>query len=229
MTGAPIRVVIADDQRVVRDGLVTILGAMDGVQVVGAAQDGAEAVALAGQQDADVVLMDLRMPNMDGVEATRAVRASRPATAVVVLTTYTDDESILAALQAGAAGYLTKNAGRDDIRRALEAAVAGQSVLDPVAAARLIEAAGREPAAAGPAGSAPGGPAPGLPDGLTEREGEVLALIAQGLSNAEIASQLFVSRSTVKTHINQIFAKTSSRDRPQAIVYAQKHGLGHAR
>jgi DNA-binding NarL/FixJ family response regulator len=229
MTGAPIRVVIADDQRVVRDGLVTILGAMAGVQVVGAAQDGAEAVALAGQQDADVVLMDLRMPNMDGVEATRAVRASRPATAVVVLTTYTDDESILAALQAGAAGYLTKNAGRDDIRRALEAAVAGQSVLDPVAAARLIEAAGREPAAAGPAGSAPGGPAPGLPDGLTEREGEVLALIAQGLSNAEIASQLFVSRSTVKTHINQIFAKTSSRDRPQAIVYAQKHGLGHAR
>jgi DNA-binding NarL/FixJ family response regulator len=243
MTGAPIRVVIADDQRVVRDGLVTILGAMDGVQVVGAAQDGAEAVALAGQQEADVVLMDLRMPNMDGVEATRAVRASRPAAAVVVLTTYTDDESILAALQAGAAGYLTKNAGREDIRRALEAAVAGQSVLDPVAAARLVEAAGREPAAAGPAGSAPGGPAPGgpapggpapggpapgLPDGLTEREGEVLALIAQGLSNGEIASQLFVSRSTVKTHINQIFAKTNSRDRPQAIVYAQQHGLGHA-
>ena len=238
MTGAPIRVVIADDQRVVRDGLVTILGAMDGVQVVGAAQDGAEAVALAGQQDADVVLMDLRMPNMDGVEATRAVRASRPATAVVVLTTYTDDESILAALQAGAAGYLTKNAGRDDIRRALEAAVAGQSVLDPVAAARLVEAAGREPAATGPGGSAlagtgpgglaPGGTAPGLPDGLTEREGEVLALIAQGLSNGEIASQLFVSRSTVKTHINQIFAKTNSRDRPQAIVYAQQHGLGPA-
>jgi DNA-binding NarL/FixJ family response regulator len=228
MTGAPIRVVIADDQRVVRDGLVTILGAMDGVEVVGAAQDGAEAVALAGQQDADVVLMDLRMPNMDGVVATRAVRASRPATAVVVLTTYTDDESILAALQAGAAGYLTKNAGRDDIRRALEAAVAGQSVLDPVAAARLIEAAGREPAAAGRAGSAPGGSAPGLPDGLTEREGEVLALIAQGLSNGEIASQLFVSRSTVKTHINQIFAKTNSRDRPQAIVYAQQHGLGPA-
>ena len=230
MTGAPIRVVIADDQRVVRDGLVTILGAMDGVQVVGAAQDGAEAVALAGQQEADVVLMDLRMPNMDGVEATRAVRASRPATAVVVLTTYTDDESILAALQAGAAGYLTKNAGRDDIRRALEAAVAGQSVLDPVAAARLVEAAGREPAATGPGGSALAGtgPAPGLPDGLTEREGEVLALIAQGLSNGEIASQLFVSRSTVKTHINQIFAKTNSRDRPQAIVYAQQHGLGHA-
>jgi CheY-like chemotaxis protein len=118
MTGAPLRVVIADDHRVVRDGLVTILGAIDGVQVVGAARDGAEAVALAGQQDADVVLMDLRMPGMDGVEATRAVRAGRPGTAVVVLTTYTDDESILAALQAGAAGYLTKNASTDDIRRA---------------------------------------------------------------------------------------------------------------
>jgi DNA-binding NarL/FixJ family response regulator len=145
MTRAPLRVVIADDHRVVRDGLVTILGAMDGVQVVGAAQDGAEAVALAGQQDADVVLMDLRMPGMDGVEATRVVRSSRPDTAVVVLTTYTDDESILAALQAGAAGYLTKNASTDDIRRALEAAASGQSVLDPVATARLVEAAARLP------------------------------------------------------------------------------------
>ena len=106
--------------------------------------------------------------------------------------------------------------------------MAGQSVLDPVAAARLVEAAGREPAATGPGGPAPGGLAPGLPDGLTEREGEVLALIAQGLSNAEIASQLFVSRSTVKTHINQIFAKTNSRT-PQAIVYAQQHGLSHTR
>jgi DNA-binding NarL/FixJ family response regulator len=218
----PIRVVIADDQRVVRDGLVTILGAMDGVQVVGAAGDGAGAVALAGENDADVVLMDLRMPGVDGVEATRALRASHPATAVVVLTTYTDDESILAALQAGAAGFLTKNAGPDDIHRALEAAVSGQAVLDAAAAARLVLAAGRE----APVSKAEaGGPAGALPDGLTEREGEVLALIAQGLSNAEIASQLFVSRSTVKTHINQIFAKTNSRDRAQAIVYAHNHGL----
>jgi DNA-binding NarL/FixJ family response regulator len=227
MTPAPLRVVIADDHRVVRDGLVTILSAMDGVQVVGAAPDGAEAVALAGQQDADVVLMDLRMPGMDGVEATRAIRARRPETAVVVLTTYTDDESILAALQAGASGYLTKNASTDDIRRALEAAAAGQSVLDPVAAARLVEAAVRESGAGAVAGAGEtaGGVKVGLPDGLTEREGEVLALIAQGLSNTEIAAQLFVSRSTVKTHINQIFAKTGSRDRAQAILYAQRHGL----
>ena len=222
MGDGPLRVVIADDQRVVRDGLVTILGAMDGVQVVGAAEDGAQAVALATEHDADVVLMDLRMPGTDGVEATRTLRATRPETAVVVLTTYTDDESILAALQAGAAGYLTKNAGTDDIRRALEAAASGQAVLDGAAAARLVLAAGREPAGGPPRAA---GPAGVLPDGLTEREGEVLALIAQGLSNAEIASQLFVSRSTVKTHINQIFAKTGSRDRAQAIIYANSHGI----
>jgi DNA-binding NarL/FixJ family response regulator len=240
MGDGPLRVVIADDQRVVRDGLVTILGAMDGVQVVGAAEDGAQAVTLATEHDADVVLMDLRMPGTDGVEATRTLRATRPGTAVVVLTTYTDDESILAALQAGAAGYLTKNAGTDDIRRALEAAVSGQAVLDGAAAARLVLAAGREPASgsagaggspgaagsAGAGGSFGAGGLPGArPDGLTEREGEVLALIAQGLSNAEIASQLFVSRSTVKTHINQIFAKTGSRDRAQAIIYANSHGI----
>jgi DNA-binding NarL/FixJ family response regulator len=170
--------------------------------------------------------MDLRMPGMDGVEATRALRAGHPATAVVVLTTYTDDESILAALQAGAAGFLTKNASPDDIRRALEAAASGQAVLDAAAAARLVLAAGREAAAGRPGADGPPGV---LPDGLTEREGEVLALIAQGMSNAEIASQLFVSRSTVKTHINQIFAKTNSRDRAQAIVYAQHHGLSDSR
>jgi DNA-binding NarL/FixJ family response regulator len=231
MTRAPLRVVIADDHRVVRDGLVTILGAMDGVQVVGAAQDGAEAVALAGQQDADVVLMDLRMPGMDGVEATRAVRSSRPDTAVVVLTTYTDDESILAALQAGAAGYLTKNASTDDIRRALEAAASGQSVLDPVATARLVEAAARLPAAGtggtgGAAGAGGVGAAGvGLPDGLTEREGEVLALIAQGLSNAEIAEHLFVVEHTIKTHVSRILTKLGLRDRTQAAVFAYESGL----
>ena len=216
MTSEPITVIVADDQRVVRDGLVTILGAMDGVRVAGAAADGAEAVALAAEHDADVVLMDLRMPGMDGVEATRTLRAHR--TAVVVLTTYTDDDSILAALEAGAAGYLTKNASAADIRRAIEAAVAGHAVLDSRAAARLVQAASRDNAGQPEQGGA-------LPDGLTEREGEVLALIAAGLSNAEIAGRLYVSRSTVKTHINQIFAKTGSRDRPQAIVYANRHGI----
>lgn len=214
----PITVIIADDQTIVRDGLVTILGAMDGVRVAGAAADGAEAVALAARHGADVVLMDLRMPGMDGVEATRALRAGNPSPAVMVLTTYTDDDSILAALEAGAAGYLTKNASAADIRRAIEAAATGHAMLDSRAAARLVHAASRD--ARGQ--DAQGGP---LPDGLTEREGQVLALIAQGLSNTEIAATLYVTRSTVKTHINQIFAKTGSRDRPQAIVYAHQHGI----
>lgn len=207
----PITVIVADDQRIVREGLVTILSAMDGVRVAGTAADGAEAVALAGEHDADVVLMDLRMPGMDGVEATRRLRVRSPSAAVVVLTTYTDDDSILAALEAGAVGYLTKDASGADIRRAIEAAASGHAMLDTRAAARDAGSQGAQ-----------GDP---LPDGLTEREGQVLALIAQGLSNAEIAAALYVSRSTVKTHINQIFAKTGSRDRPQAIVYAHRHGI----
>jgi DNA-binding NarL/FixJ family response regulator len=208
------RVVIADDQRVIRDGLVTIVGAIPGAEVVGAACDGAEAIALAEARDADVVLMDLRMPGVDGVEATAALRDRRPTTRVVVLTTYADDDSVLAALRAGATGYLTKNASRDDIRRALEAAVAGQGLLDAAVQARLVEAATGRPAWA---------PAP---DGLTEREQQVLSLMAQGLSNTEIASRLYVAESTVKTHVNRIFTKTASRDRPQAIAYAHRHRIG---
>ncbi|MFC9931571.1 response regulator [Streptomyces sp. NPDC127190] len=218
MNPTPISVIIADDHRVVREGLATILGAVETVHVAGLAADGAQAVDLAVAHDADVVLMDLHMPGADGVEATRRLRTERPATAVVVLTTYTDDDSILAALEAGATGYLTKNASAADIRRAIEAAVSGHAMLDPLAADRLIHASRRND--------------PGhrekdarLPDGLTEREGQVLGLIAQGLSNAEIASRLYLSRSTVKTHINQIFTKTGSRDRPQAIVYAHRHGI----
>ncbi|MER6081273.1 response regulator transcription factor [Streptomyces sp. NPDC001833] len=211
-------VIIADDHRVVREGLATILGALDGVHVAGLAADGAQAVDLAVEHEADVVLMDLHMPGTDGVEATRRLRTERPTTAVVVLTTYTDDDSILAALEAGATGYLTKNASAADIHRAIEAAASGHAMLDPLAAARLIHAARRND---------PGHTAKNaaLPDGLTEREGQVLGLIAQGLSNAEIAAKLYLSRSTVKTHIHQILAKTDSRDRPQAIVYAHRHGI----
>jgi DNA-binding NarL/FixJ family response regulator len=218
MSPTPISVIIADDHRVVREGLATILGAVDGVRVAGMAADGTEAVDLAVRHEADVILMDLHMPGTGGVEATRRLRAERPATAVVVLTTYTDDDSILAALEAGATGYLTKNATAADIHRAIEAAASGHAMLDPLAAARLIHASRRND---------PGhrGKDTALPDGLTEREGQVLGLIAQGLSNAEIAAKLYLSRSTVKTHINQIFAKTGSRDRPQAIVYAHRHGV----
>jgi DNA-binding NarL/FixJ family response regulator len=211
------KVVLADDQTVVREGLVTLLGTLPGIEVVGAASDGREAVALVAATAPDVALLDLRMPGLDGVEATRRIRAEHPATQVVVLTTFADDESILGALQAGAIGYLTKDAGREHIGRALEAAAAGQSVLDAAVQARLVDAL-----AAGAATAAPGGQ---LPDGLTDREVEVLGLIATGRSNAQIAAELYVSEATVKTHVNHIFTKTGSRDRAQAVAYAHRQGL----
>ena len=211
------RLLIVDDQTLIRDGLVTICERLPDVEVVGTAGDGADAVAQADEHKPDVVLMDLRMPRMDGIEATRQIRARQPGTQVVVLTTYSDDESVLAALAAGALGYLTKDAGRDDIARALEAASRGQALLDPAVHARVVQLAQHQPA-----GSVGGG----LPDGLTVREAEVLAYISRGLSNQEIASTLFVSEATVKTHVNRIFAKTQSRDRAQATAYAYQHGIG---
>ncbi len=214
------RIVIADDQRVVREGLATIVGTLADVEVVGLAANGQEALTLTAEHGPDVVLMDLRMPVMDGAEATAAIRLRHPATQVVVLTTYADDESILSALSAGAAGYLTKEATRDDIRRSLEAAAAGQAVLDPAVQAALVRAA-----QVGARSQAGPPPAKDLPDGLTEREAEVLALIAQGRSNGEIAADLYVAETTVKTHVNRIFAKTASRDRAQAAAYAHRHGL----
>ncbi len=210
------RLLIVDDQTLIRDGLVTICERLSDVDVVGTAADGEEAVALARELSPDVVLMDLRMPRMDGIEATRRIRAEQPNTHVVVLTTYSDDESVLAALAAGALGYLTKDAGRDDIGRALAAAARGQALLDPAVHARLVSLVAAQPA---------GSPSGALPDGLTVREAEVLAYIARGLSNQEIAASLFVSEATVKTHINRIFAKTQSRDRAQAVTYAHHHGL----
>jgi len=210
-----VRVVVVDDQTIVREGLITLLETMPGVEVVGAASDGEAAIAVVAATAPDVVLMDLRMPRMDGVEATRRIRAEHPDSQVVVLTTYADDDSIMGALTAGALGYLTKDAGREHIARALEAAASGQAVLDPDVQLRLVSRA------ATPASVAAGPP----PDGLTPREAEVLVLIAEGKSNLEIAAQLFVSEATVKTHVNRIFMKTKSRDRAQAVAYAHRHGL----
>jgi len=208
------KVVVADDQTVVREGLVTILELMPGVEVVGAASDGAQAIELVALWSPDVVLMDLRMPRVDGLEATRRIRGDHPRTQVVVLTTHADDESILGALAAGAIGYLTKNASRDDIRRALESAAAGHAHLDQTAAATVLGAATAVPRASAEP-----------PDGLTHREADVLRLIAAGRSNKEIAAELFLGEATVKTHVNRIFAKTKSRDRAQAVAYAHRHGL----
>ncbi|GAB3463399.1 response regulator transcription factor [Kineococcus endophyticus] len=210
-----LRVVVADDQTIVRDGLVALLDLLPEFEVVGTAGDGAQAVARVAELAPDVVLMDLGMPGVDGVEATRRLTAEHPGTAVVVLTTYADDASILGALQAGARGYLTKSAGRADIARALQAAASRQVVLDADVQARLLQAAGTP---------APP-PTTELPDGLTEREAEVLRLIARGLSNQDVARELFVSVATVKTHVNHLFAKTGSRDRAQAVAYAHTRGL----
>ena len=212
-----VTVVVADDQSAVREGLVLLLGTLPGIAVIGEAEDGEAVVEAVAAKNPQVVLMDLNMPRCDGVEATRRIRASHPRTQVVVLTTYSDDDSIIAALQAGALGYLTKDATRAEIGRAVLAAAAGQAVLDPAVQQRLLSAAVRAPAAA-PAG------APSADDDLTPREAEVLRLIAAGKSNREIARALFVSEATVKTHVNRIFAKTGSRDRGQAVHYAYQHG-----
>ncbi len=204
------RILVVDDQRLVREGLTALLELVDELQLVAVAEDGAQAIALVDEHRPDVVLMDLRMPVMDGLEATRRIRRDHPGVEVVVLTTHSDDDSILAALRAGARGYLTKDAGVAEIARAVAAAAAGQALLDPQVQVRLLQ----------------GLTADRSPGPLTERETEVLALIAGGgLSNAEIAQRLVISTATVKSHINSIFAKTGARDRAQAVRWAYQHGV----
>lgn len=249
-----IRVLVADDQRIVREGLATLLGLLSGVEVVGMAADGEQAVTMALDLRPDIVLMDLRMPVCDGAEATRRLREHDARIKVLVLTTYADDRSVIDALRAGARGYLTKDAGADEIHAALLRVATGQAVIDPAVQHHLLDAIMSGPSGAPAGGSAE--PVPGAstsggsgplgsgvspdetvsprastavpsphPDGLTQREAEVLALIAHGLSNAEIAGQLVVSEATVKSHINHLFAKIGARDRAQAVRYAYQHGL----
>ena len=215
----PVRVLLADDQRLVRESLGTLLGLLPGIEMVASASDGEEAVALADEHIPDVVLMDLRMPRLDGIEATRRLRERRPDVRVIALTTYADDESVLGALRAGARGYLTKDASSEDIRNAILTVARGEAALDPSVQHHVIAAlTGDDGRAAEPAGS-------GLPDDLTPREAEVLALIAGGLTNAEIAERLFVSPTTVKSHINHLFTKAGLRDRAQAVNYAYRTGI----
>lgn len=225
-----LRVIVVDDQAAVREGLVTLLDLLPDVQVAGSAASGEDAVALVAELTPDVVLMDIRMPGMSGIEATRHIRAHHPSTSVVVLTTYADDSSVREAMQAGAIGYLTKDTGRDGIARALHSAAEGHTVLDPAARDYLLSAArgarrspgGAQAVSAPQTDPVPGGPPPG---GLTPREAEVLALMASGLPNSAIARRLYVSESTIKTHVNHVFTKIGVSDRAQAVSFAYRHGM----
>jgi DNA-binding NarL/FixJ family response regulator len=214
---AVIRVVLADDQTLVREGLTLMLGLVDGVEVVGVAEDGEQAVALVLSMSPHVALLDLRMPRVDGIEATQRIREQAPLVEVVVLTTYADDESVVAALRAGARGYLTKDASSEEIERAIRDAVCGRTRLDPAVQERLVEMV-TSGSVSSPAVAPPGGP-------LTERETEVVRLMAEGLSNREIATRLFVTEATVKTHVNNVFGKLDVNDRAAAVSWAFRAGI----
>jgi DNA-binding NarL/FixJ family response regulator len=214
----PIRVLVADDKRVIREGLCALLGMLPEIEVVGTAADGDDAVQQALALAPDVVLMDLSMPNCDGVEATRQLTKGESRTCVVVLTSCTDDATVLSALRAGARGYLTKDAGVTDILQAVSAVYGGGAQLDPHIQRSLVEAIARgDPF--GPAGG-DDGQLQQAPLGLTPRELEVLTEIAAGLSNAEIAERLGVCSTTVKAHVKHLLAKTRMRDRVQLVAYA---------
>ena len=216
-----LRVLVCDDHPVYRDGLSMLLGSLSGIEVVGVAADGRQAVERARELRPDVVVMDLQMPGLNGIDATAAVVADAPDLAVLVLTMYEDDESVFAAMRAGARGYLLKGAGQDDIARAICAVAGGELILGPALARRA--AAYFSAAARSPAPAASDGPA--FPE-LTEREREVLALVAAGRSNAQIAAALYLSPKTVRNNVSAIFAKLQVAGRAEAIVRARDAGLG---
>jgi DNA-binding NarL/FixJ family response regulator len=211
---APIRVLVVDDQELVRSGFCVILEAADGITVVGEAANGEEAVSAAAAHQPDVVLMDIRMPGMDGLEATRLLTRGAPTPKVIMLTTFDLDEYVYEALRAGASGFLLKDSPRADLIAAVRAAAAGQAMLAPTVTRRLIEAFARRPPETSPA-----------PSRLASREREVLVLLARGGSNGEIAAALFVSEATVKTHVGNLLAKLDLRDRVQAVILAYETGI----
>jgi len=215
---APIRVLVVDDQELVRSGFCVILDAADGITVVGEAANGEAAVSQVAARSPDVVLMDIRMPGMDGLEATRLITGG-PAAApkVVMLTTFDLDEYVYEALRAGASGFLLKDSPRHDLIAAVRAAAAGDALLAPSVTRRLIEAFARRPPETAPS--------PSRLASLTARERDVLLMLARGRSNAEIAAGLFVSEATVKTHVGNLLAKLGLRDRVQAVIVAYETGL----
>jgi DNA-binding NarL/FixJ family response regulator len=217
--GKPVRVLLVDDQSLFREALATLLGVRDDVQVVGEAANGAEALSRAAELAPDVVLMDLRMPVLDGIAATRRLRVEAPQVRVIALTTFDDDEDVFAALRAGAVGYLLKDVSSERLVEALLAAARGESVLQPSVAAKVVARFAQLPD-----GDAAPPPQP-LVVPLSERELEVLRLLAKGSSNREIAAELFLAEGTVKNHVTNVLAKLGVRDRTQAALRAGALGL----
>jgi DNA-binding NarL/FixJ family response regulator len=210
------KVVICDDQAIIRDGLAMLLALERDIEVVGRAEDGAEAVDLVEREAPDLVLMDLKMPGMNGIEATRRIRDRYPEVAVLVLTTYDDDEWVFDAIRAGASGYLLKDTPREEVIKAVNGTVSGRSYVDPEVAGKLLgQVAGRRVL-----------PPTLITDKLTEREVEVLRLLARGMSNADISERLHLSEGTVRNHVSAILAKLDVGDRTQAAILAVRHGLG---
>jgi len=211
-----IRVLIADDQRLMREGLATLLALADDIDIVAQAGDGAEAIELAKQHQPDVILMDIQMPHINGVEATKAIRSILPAAQIIILTTFDDDEYLLAGLRAGACGYLLKDMPSEQLAGAIRAAAKGQSPIGPEMARKLVNLVTQNPIASAP---------PAAVSELSEREIEVLRLIADGLSNKEIAEKLFIAEGTAKNHVSNILSKLEARDRAQAVARAKELGL----
>ncbi|MCB9076930.1 MAG: response regulator transcription factor [Anaerolineaceae bacterium] len=210
------KVVICDDQAIIRDGLEMLLKLEKDIEVLGQAQDGSEAVEMVQKTQPDLVLMDLKMPGLNGIEATRQIRAHYPHTKVLVLTTYDDDEWVFDAIRAGASGYLLKDTPREEVIKAVRGTVTGKTFLDPAVAGKVLTQVAGSHAHASTL----------LTDKLTEREADVLRLVARGFTNADIAERLHLSEGTVRNHVSAIFAKLEVSDRTQAAVIAIQHGLG---
>jgi DNA-binding NarL/FixJ family response regulator len=225
-----IRVLVADDQAVVRQGVVLLLSTAADIEVAGEAVDGLEALRLALDLKPDVALVDLRMPGLDGAQVTERIAAAGTGTRVLILTTYADDDAVLPALRAGAAGYLTKDVTSEALLAAVRDVAAGRTVLDSAVQQRLVELVVTDPAAAGPGpGTGPSTAPSAAPsagaEGLTPREADVVRLVAQGLNNRQVAKAMFVSEATVKSHLNHILAKLAMQDRAALIAWAWRHGL----
>ena len=210
------RIIICDDQAVVRDGLELLLNLEKDIQVLATAQDGAEALELVAGKQPDLVLMDLKMPGMNGIEATRQICARFPDVKVLVLTTYDDDEWVFDAIRAGASGYLLKDTPREEVLRAIRGTMAGKNFIDPAVAGKLLAQVSNQQTQ----------PASLLTEKLTEREVDVLRLLARGFNNTEIAANLHLSEGTVRNHVSSILEKLNVSDRTQAAVIAIQHGLG---